>query len=134
MIKKCLIVAALLSVSAVMLPSCSDKDEPKAPTVNVESVNGTTWTTVYGHAYTELSFSNGKYMLSGGILGTGTYTQNGATIIFDNGNVLMPFQKTIKSGTISTYGTSMEVVFDNGKYSSNDSPVTVVKFSYDPTR
>lgn len=127
--KKLLFLIAAFAICATPLTSCSKDDEPTSSEVTLKSVEGTKWTTVYGHEYAELWFHNGKFSFTGGIEGYGTYTQNGNTIIFDGGRILMPFPKRAKTGSISSYGSSMNVTFVDDDATGQQ---TVVKFTYCP--
>lgn len=132
MVKKFLLIV-MAALCAYAFSSCSRNDEPEGTVGNLKSVDGTVWTAVYMHTYTELTFSGGKYIITGGVEGYGTYVQDGDRLTFDGGWVLMPFPRRMTEATLSEYGSSMEILFDADGL-DYDEKVVRIKFIYDPSR
>ena len=114
----------LLSAAMGLMCSCEKEEESLLDRVTTE-VNGTTWKAIKDNDTFELSFNNGKYILSciydGRHSGaSGTYTQNDRKIKFEENDFITYTFQRLKTGEISQYGSNMTVpVYDNNLVSKD---------------
>lgn len=106
-------LAAVLAMSMMPLTSCSKDDEPRDPSANLKSVDGTEWISLKG----KITFEGGRYTLNTLVPVTGTYKQDGRHIKFDGKSVsLYAWPTTIEEGEISKYGDRMTISFKDDSW------------------
>lgn len=111
--KKLMFLTAALAMSMMPLVSCSKSDEPRDPSANLKSVDGTEWISTKG----KISFEGGRYHLDALVPVSGTYKQDGTNIKFDGKTVqLYAWPTTIEEGEISKYGDRMTISFKDASY------------------
>lgn len=124
--KKGFLIAVAMMILPAAFTSCTKDEDPRDPSHNLKSVDGTEWISSKG----TISFSNGKYYLDTRIPGVGTYTQSGSHINFDGQDVSIGAgYVSIESGEISKYGSSMTISFKDASY-WNTGEIETVTFIY----
>ena len=121
--KKCFYLM-LLCATMLMMFSCEKEEETSMDRV-LKDVNGSKWLAIDGNDSFELTFNNGRYLLSyvydgsrGGI--SGIYSQNNRKIQFEEKDFITYTFQRLKTGEISQYGSNMTVPVYNNNYVSKD--------------